>query len=477
MSTVVLQNDAMVFGSQSPYNRYITEPGAKEKFFAFIGNRNSKVLVKRGFRTFMLMNKIFPNNTVEINENVKYALGQLVQPFLNLAIANDISSVTKVNRTRYSQGEIALTSELQKATKVKNLVAMIIDSESEHIGCQQGITTFITKKMNTCGESEIQPKWENKFFTFENPNDISIVIAIPKKYIANILVCRYADFTNKGTLGSSIENIEYKGKVVDSLVVDLVKSIFTAIYTDSYRSRIIGDIYNLEVLFKNEGQNISSKGYTTESKLEMDIFKKYPNLIKKFKSKESENLILFMLEYIKFKSNASLNPLEFYKGFVDVPYNQIESVFAKSNAFKRFTDNTMGDFNFSNNLSCMDKFFVDESRDIIVYAVKLIRYLPFVIFNTYVMGNGSDHSKTVQIMSYVNRIIQYLNQFKNTSPIFQNISTWLADELRYINEVVFTDFSSPLNVTNNARFVITSTISIYGFNNDDEENDNGNISE
>ena len=45
MSTVVLQNDAMVFGSQSPYNRYITEPGAKEKFFAFIGNRNSKVLV------------------------------------------------------------------------------------------------------------------------------------------------------------------------------------------------------------------------------------------------------------------------------------------------------------------------------------------------------------------------------------------------------------------------------------------------
>ena len=35
MSTVVLQNDAMVFGSQSPYNRYITEPGAKEKFFAF----------------------------------------------------------------------------------------------------------------------------------------------------------------------------------------------------------------------------------------------------------------------------------------------------------------------------------------------------------------------------------------------------------------------------------------------------------
>ena len=103
--------------------------------------------------------------------------------------------------------------------------------------------------------------------------------------------------------------------------------------------------------------------------------------------------------------------------------------------------------------------------------------MPFVIFNTYVMGNGSDHSKTVQIMSYVNRIIQYLNQFKNTSPIFQNISTWLADELRYINEVVFTDFSSPLNVTNNARFVITSTISIYGFNNDDEENNNENDSE
>ena len=69
-------------------------------------------------------------------------------------------------------------------------------------------TTFITKKMNTCGESEIQPKWENKFFTFENPNDISIVIAIPKKYIATtvvaILIILICIMSNNATISSYI---------------------------------------------------------------------------------------------------------------------------------------------------------------------------------------------------------------------------------------------------------------------------------
>ncbi len=461
MSTVVLQNDAMVFGSQSPFNRYITEPGAKEKFLRFIGSRNSRVLVKRGFRTYLMMNKIFPNNTIDINENIKFAMGQLIRPFLNFAVMNDPTSVLNVSKARYTQGEIALTNELQKATKVRNIAVMILDSEKERLSVHQGITTFITKKISSCGTSEIEPKWENKFFTFENPNDYGIVIAIPKEYLANVMVCRYADFTEKGTLGSSIESVEYSAKVVDTLIRDLVKSFFTAIYTDGYRSRIIGDIYNLEILFKNEGQAITANSNSQNDKTSENIFSKYPNLIRKFKSSESENLILFMLEYVKFKSSASLNPLDFYKGFVDIPYNQIETVFEKSNAFKRF--NVVGEnATFSNNLSDMDKFFTDKDRDILVYATKLVRYLPFAIFNTYVIGNGSDHSKMKQLMENVDRIISYLSTFKSSSLLVSNISQFLYEELLFIKNSLYVDFSSPLNVTIDSKFVITSTISLYG---------------
>lgn len=472
MSTVVLQNDAMVFGSQSPFNRYITEPGAKEKFFRFIGNRNSRVLVKRGFRTYLLMNRIFPNNVVEINDNVKFAIGQLVQPFLGFAVMNDQNSVLNVPRARYTQGEMALTNELQKATKVKNLTAIIIDSEKERLGTHQGITTFITKKISSCGASEIEPKWENKFFTFDNPNDYGILIVIPKEYLANVMVCRYADFTEKGTLGSSIESVDYKSKVVETLVRDLVKSFFTAVYTDSYRSRIIGDIYNLEILFRNEGQAITANSASRNDKMEANLFAKYPELIKKFKSSESENLILFMLEYVKFKNSASLNPLDFYKGFVDIPYTQIETVFEKSNAFKRF--NVVGENAiFSNNLSDMDKFFVDKDRDILVYATKLVRYLPFAIFNTYVIGNGTDHSKMTQLIKNIDRIISYLLSYRSSSILVSNLAQYLYDELVFIKEKMFYDFNSPLNVTNDAKFIITSTISMYGALPDEDGDNNG----
>lgn len=474
MSSIVLQNDSMVFGTQSPYHKYITDPGVKEKFFRYIGDRNSKVLIKRGFNTFLLMNKIFPNSTVEINENVKYALGQLINPFVVFGVMNDNKSIVDMSRNKYSLGEIALTNELQKATKVKNLTALITEDAKEHMAAQHGITVYITKTIKSSGEEELETEWYNKFFAFNNPDSIGITVIIPKSYIASVALNAYAGFKSKGTLGSSIENVAYKSYLVDQLTKDLVKGFFAAIFADGYRTRVNGDIYNLAELFTSEGAAITSREYSKnihDTIAESNVFKKHPALIKKFKSSSSENLVLFMLEQIKYSNFALINPIELYKGFIDVPYGQMESVFAKSNAFKRFDrgDNTFDTYNYSNNLADMDKFMIEDSRDIIVYATKLVRFLPVLIYNTYVIGNGSDHSKTVQVLNNVEKFMRTLDAYKTASPNTQNIIKFLYTELMFIKSTLFNELSSPINVTNDARLVITSAIEIYGAVKDDEQ--------
>ena len=271
------------------------------------------------------------------------------------------------------------------------------------------------------GEEELETEWYNKFFAFDNPDSIGITVIIPKSYIASVALNAYAGFKSKGTLGSSIENNAYKAYLVDQLTKDLVKGFFAAIFADGYRTRVNGDIYNLAELFTSEGAAITSREYSKnihDTIAESNVFKNHPALIKKFKSSSSENLVLFMLEQIKYSNFALINPIELYKGFIDVPYGQMESVFAKSNAFKRFDrgDNTFDTYNYSNNLADMDKFMIEDGRDIIVYATKLVRFLPVLIYNTYVIGNGSDHSKTVQVLNNVEKFMRILDAYKTASP-------------------------------------------------------------
>lgn len=465
MSNLVLQNDALVFGAQSPFYKYISEPGVRENLFRYILDKNSNTLIKRAFRTYILGNKIFPNNVIEINEYVKHGLSQLVTPFIGYSVKNSVDSVMKVSKQKYSQGEIALTNELSKATKVKNLVAVIMDSKNESgTESHTGIVTYINKKISTSGTSEIIPTWDNKFFSFENPSDISIIVAIPKNYLAHLMTVEYGNFTNDSTIGNGMDSVLFKGNVVEKLTIDLIKSFFAAIFSDCYRNRILGDIYNLEVIFKNEGNSLYIKDYKDEISKQAELNAKYSTIFKKFKSNASENLIYYLLDYVRFNTGIIINPQELYEGFIDVPKTQLDLIYNKIPAFSRFTKNDVRVFlyNFTNNLKDMNKFYVDSDRDIVIYAEKLVRYLPVAIFCVYVLGNGADHSKIVTLTSNIRKIIPTLKNLKSSSIIFGNICDALIDELNFILEVMLPDFSSPTSVTSASRFMITKAISIFG---------------
>lgn len=474
MSNLILHNESLVFGAQSPFYKTISDAGVKERFLHLMADKNSKIILKRGFRTYIMANKIFPNSTTEINDYVKYGLGQIVNPFIGSTIKNSVESVMEVKRQRYSQGEVALTNELIKATKVKSLVAMVINSEKEPAINQKGITTYITRKFASCENNTLDAVWENKFFTFNDADSLCIIVAIPKMYIADVMTSEYAALTTTETTGTSIDNITFKANVVNKLTIDLIKSFFTAIYNDGYRIRINKDIASLNTLFKAEGEIVSTGGYDKNNSMadpfsEIGAFAKYTTTLKQFKSKDSENLVYEMLDFVRFKSYAIINPLDFYEGFIDIPYTQMQCVFDKIPAFNRLTngDDRIIEYDFSNNLSGMNKFYVDEDRDIVIYAMKLVRYLPFLLFNTYVIGGGNEHSKMVQLLSNLKGITTSINSFKASSPIFSKVINFLSDELLYITDTLYKDFSSPVNVTTSARNVITSAILRYGATNDD----------
>ena len=62
-----------------------------------------------------------------------------------------------------------------------------------------------------------------------------------------------------------------------------------------------------------------------------------------------------------------------------------------------------------------------------------------------------------------------LDAYKTASPNTQNIIKFLYTELVFIKDTLFNELSSPINVTNDARLVITSAIEIYGAVKDDEQ--------
>ena len=82
MSSLVQNNNALVFGSQNPFRNYVTEPGLKNSFMHLLLDKSSKIYRSRSWNVFCLANKIFPNKVAEINENIRYGIGKLIDPFI-----------------------------------------------------------------------------------------------------------------------------------------------------------------------------------------------------------------------------------------------------------------------------------------------------------------------------------------------------------------------------------------------------------
>jgi hypothetical protein len=107
----------------------------------------------------------------------------------------------------------------------------------------------------------------------------------------------------------------------------------------------------------------------------------------------------------------------------------------------------------------MNTFFEDAQRDIIVYALKLIRFLPFLLFNTYVLGGGNYHGQALTLLANVNQFISHLSSFKNTNIIYGPLCSFMVEELEYITGVLAKDMNSPLQVNEESRHMVVDLIS------------------
>ena len=468
MSSLVQNNNALVFGSQNPFRNYVTEPGLKNSFMHLLLDKSSKIYRSRSWNVFCLANKIFPNKVAEINENIRYGIGKLIDPFIGYNLQKTHDQINSTQRQKYVQGEIALTNELVKLTGIKNTLVMVIDNEIEHYGTRHGIITYITRNMVNGYSSELIASWSNKFFKFNEPDELSMVIAIPKQYISTVVENVFAA-SSKELNSISTDKIIIKGNMVDEISIDLIKSIFSSIYSDGIRCRVISDILLANKLLQTEGMNITATtnaNDTYEAIKAGDVFQKHAEALHQFKkSSNDEHLVYEMLQFInEGASSAKINPYEFYTAFIDTPYAHMENIFSKCGSFQRLEGQHISftEFNFSNNLSEMDAFYADKDRDIILYGIKLIRYLPFVLFNTYVIGGGSAHIETKQLLENAKKIIVSILGYRASNSWSAPLVNFIVQNINYLIDKLFVELSSPITVTSTTRIALTTAIRKFG---------------
>jgi hypothetical protein len=460
MSTTIKTSDSLIFGHQSPFYRVITESGLREIFLHLLVDNNSKVVRKRSFKTYLLASKVFPNNTVSIHEGIGFGISQFLNTFLKSGVRNNIESIYALKPSSYIQGEITLTNELAKALKIKSVLAIVMDSQKTSFADQKGITTYITRNFSHSEDADLDVAWSNGFFAFSNPSSLSILVVIPKQYIANMLITiKTLNLENEGT--TFTENIAFLEALKNEMIIDLVKSFFAAIYSDGYRHRINTDIASLNTIFQEQGSSLltSSKD---EEEISNELLTKYRHKLKKFKENDCENLIYECMKLYRFQQHVTINPYEFYASFIDIPYAHLKSVFRKIPSFVSLSNKGVQaqivEPDFSNNLSKMNTFFEDENRDIILFGLKLIRFLPFFLFNTYIIGGGNYHNQMLQVLSNIKSVIPRINSFKNTHLLYGPLVEFIINELVYFTEVLAKQMESPLVVNNKSRHLIVNLI-------------------
>jgi hypothetical protein len=459
MSSIVRANNNFVFGHQSPFFRVITDSGLKETLFYLLVDKNSKVVRRRSFLTYLLINKIFPSNTLSINEGIRFGITQFLTPFLRLGVKNSVDSFINLKPSSYIQSEIALTNEFSKVLKIKSILAIVTQSEKTSLYNHKGITTYITRKLKHCEGNSLEVSWSNGFFTFNDLDTLSILIVIPKQYIANMIMnISTLDIGNGGTTFS--DNMAFMEALRNEMIIDLIKSFLAAIYSDGYRHRIHTDIITLNSIFQNEGANIASSAEDEDS-LFTSILSRYKEKLHNFKASDCENLVYECMKFFQYQSHVTINPYEFYKTFIDIPYSHIQQVFKRIPSLNLLSNKSIqtqiAEPDFSNSLFGMDTFYEDE-RSIIIHGLKLIRFLPYFLFNTYVIGGGNYHSQMLQILGSAESFISHLNSFKNSSIIYGPLTSYIVDELNYLVNTFAKQMESPLKVNDKSRHMVVNLI-------------------
>jgi hypothetical protein len=265
---------------------------------------------------------------------------------------------------------------------------------------------------------------------------------------------------NTGTTVTN--NGEFLESIRNEMVIDLIKSFFSAIYSDGYKHRISTDISTLNTIFQENGTNMLTSSQDKEV-LFNELIEKYRKSLQAFKENDCENLVYECLKLYRTSSHVTINPYMFFYSFIDIPYSHIQMVFKKIPNISRLSNNSLqtqiSEPDFSNNLENMNTFFEDEQRDIIVYGLKLIRFLPFFLFNTYVLGGGNFHSQALSLLGNVNQFITLLNSFKNSGTLYGPIGNFISEELQYITGTLSKEMNSPLTVNEKSRHMVIELIS------------------
>jgi hypothetical protein len=422
--------------------------------------KSSKVVRKRSFLTYLLANRVFPNNTISIHENIRFGISQFLNTFLKLGVKNNAESILSLRTSSYIQGEIALTNELAKVLKVKSVLAMVVNSEKTTFANQKGITTYITRKFVDGENNNLDVTWANGFFAFNDIASLSILVVIPKQYIANMMMNVSTYDFGKGTTDFT-DNMAFLEVLKNEMTIDLVKSFFAAIYSDGYRHRINSDIASLNTIFQEQGSEILTTS-KDEEEIFNEILSKYRHKLQNFKENDCENTVYECMKLYKFHSHATINPYEFYSSFIDIPYSHLKTVFARIPPFSRLSNKSVqrqiAEPDFSNNLFAMNTFFEDENRDVIILGLKIMRFLPFFIFNTYVVDGGNHHSQMLQVIENIKSFMSTLNSFKNTNIIYGPFVNFIIDELTYFTDTFINEMKSPLKVNSKSRHMVVNLI-------------------
>lgn len=475
MSTSVNNSNSIVFGPQSPLYRSPTDAGLKEKLLRTLVNDSSEVSRKRAFAIYRLTQQAFPQNKFDVNENVRMGIVRLLEPFITSSNLNQ-NAFNGLSQ-RFSAGEVFLANELQKATGVKNLIVNIVARTKEQSSYCHGPITYILRHFKD-SKIPIDPSWTNRFISFKNPESIAIIVAIPQQYIMHIV--NTLNTTKTQSTPQYVDKVADAANMADQMTVDLVKSFFTAIYNDGARTRINADMLTVKELIELHGKDIETKNYessrTDDEDAMVALYKDCANELKRFRSDENkEKLIISLLNHIMWANSCDINPYDFYKGLIEVPYVQLESTFSRCPVFQAFEKNLKHNYikiNLCNSLAEMDDILnAEDSKDFHIYAMKLCRFIPWLAFNTYVIGNGSNHTEFTTLKEHIMRFATGpLINYGASSAFARVFTNFLVEEITYVLEDFVKGISSPLSCTPKVRKVLTTAINRYQFRAEDEKN-------
>lgn len=468
MSSIVSQSYANTFGNQSPLKKIITESGVITSVSKNLLNVNSQIARKRMFDMFIKANVIFPNDTLEINEFIRSGIRDLISPFFKYNVERSVDSIDEIKREEYEMAELKCSTNFSRVMGVRNVTILIINGEKELSAEKHGISTYIDRSIETTKNTNgLEVKWSNGFFKFEDPASLNITIFIPREYIKHVMLNVQA-ISSKELAADVIPNLIFKDSCFEVFISDIIKSFFTAIYTDGYRIKALGDFMSIFGICENEGVLITSKASNTadDSNIITDLKTRYATIINsRFKGCRDVSIVRQVNELSKtrYANGINISPKDFYDLFVSIPYTEVFMLMNKIPALNRIVSdnyNTLkGDITFDNGISSIDTFMADEERDILPYTLKLMRYLPFVLYDGYIVGAGGEHGRIMQFITTANSIISSLSNFKTTNRIYNNMCEFIIANLNYMTTTMYTKLSSPQIVSTGMRRILTNLVS------------------